>query len=484
MGEYRLDELGWFQFERLCQTLLTVPYGMTIEVWGGVKDLGRDAYTEGSLRYPDPAVDEPGPFLFQAKFVESATALGRPAITRIKAQLKAEAKKIGDLIDDDAEWTAPRHYTVMTNVRVPPSRRTEVLKPIADVLPDARMHLLHEPQLEAMITSAPHVRLSFPQILSLRDLSGLLEEVVNRDLKNRADILLSDARELAAVFVPTRAYYKAIDTLTRHHFVVLTGPPEMGKTSIAKTVALAQAVASWDVVSCRGPQDFERAYKRDRPQIFVADDAFGSTEYRPQAADEWGASMGEILARVDARHWLAWTSRSAPLKAALEQLHLQDQAERFPEPGRVVVDATALTPVEKALMLYRHAKEINPSPAARELVREHALEIVWHKHFTPLRVRRFVRERLEELAACGDEERIQEAVDQELEAPTDRMSKSFDKLDDERKALLISMLDVKSEPTAAQLEDAYRRQHRGSIERSAVDVAGDLEEHFLRRVTR
>ena len=60
MGEYRLDLLGWFQFERLCQTLLTVPYGLAIEAWGGSHGLGRDAYTEDSLRLPDPKVDESG----------------------------------------------------------------------------------------------------------------------------------------------------------------------------------------------------------------------------------------------------------------------------------------------------------------------------------------------------------------------------------------------------------------------------------------
>ena len=35
---------------------------------------------------------------------------------------------------------------------------------------------------------------------------------------------------------------------------------------------------------------------RDRPQVFVADDAFGSTEYRPDAAERWARELGRMLA--------------------------------------------------------------------------------------------------------------------------------------------------------------------------------------------
>lgn len=50
---YRLDELGWHQFERLAQALLKTELGMGVEAWGGHSDLGRDAYCAGPLNYPD-----------------------------------------------------------------------------------------------------------------------------------------------------------------------------------------------------------------------------------------------------------------------------------------------------------------------------------------------------------------------------------------------------------------------------------------------
>lgn len=479
MGEYRFELLGWYQFERLCQTLLLAAYGLEIEAWGGSRDRGRDAYAEGPLRFPDRAVEAEGPFLFQVKYVRDAAVLGDKAITQLKGAVSKEAEKLDELLVP-GDWEPPAHYILMTNVRVPSGERSEVTKPLRDALDDVRVHLLHEPDVENLLTTQPRVRMSFPQVLSLRDLSGLLEDVINRDIKNRAAALLAAAEDLAAVFVPTRAYYRSVETLGKHNFVVLTGPPEMGKTSIARMIALAKAVENWDVVSCTGPPDFERAYQRDADQIFVADDAFGSTEYRPDRADEWATAMADIIRRLDRRHWLAWTSRSEPLRRGLETLHFQDEAEDFPDPAKVLVDASALTVPEKTLMLYRHAKAAELSAEARTLIRMWGRRIVNNEHFTPLRVSRFITNRAEALVADGASwPTTMRAIEEELEEPTQSMDRSFAALNQHQKDLLVSLLDVGDELTEAAVSAAYgRHHHEGGPE--VFELARRLEEHFVR----
>lgn len=482
MGEYRFDLLGWFQFERLCQTLLLAAFGLEIEAWGGSRDWGRDAFAAGPLRFPDPEIETGGPFLFQVKYVRDAAALGDKAVGRLKSAISQEAGKLETLLEEDG-WDPPLHYVVMTNVRVPNTERDAVIAPIIEALDGVRVHLLHEPDVENLLTSQPRVRISFPQVLSLRDLSALLADVINRDIRNRADALLAAGQQLADVFVPTRAYYQAVETLGRHNFVVLTGPPEMGKTSIARMIALARATEKWDVISCTSPADFERAYTPDAEQIFVADDAFGSTEYRPERADDWAAAMGDIIRRLDRRHWLAWTSRSEPLRRGLEKLHFQDEAAEFPAPAKVLVDASALTVSEKTLMLYRHAKAADLSPDARKLVRGWGISIVSNKHFTPLRVARFVANRAEPLAASkAGYEMVRRAVEEELEEPTQSMDQSFAVLDPHLKDLLVSLLDASDYLTAAEVEAAYERHHRDGAP-NALELTSRLEEHFLRRLS-
>ena len=483
MGEYRLDSLGWFQFERLCQTLLSVPHGLAIETWGGSKDLGRDAYAPGPLRFPDPAVPQDGPFVFQAKFVEDAAALGEKAVTRLKGTVKTEATKLAEAItDDDVDVGEPAHYVLMTNVRVGASTKKDVVAELVKALPDTTVHLVDERGLETMITGSPAVRLSFPQILSLRDLSGLIEDVVNRDLANRAEVLLRQAEELAQVFAPTQAHFRAIDVLVKHHFAVLAGPPEMGKTAIAKMVALAQASVGWDVVSCRGSADFDRAFEASRRQVFIADDAFGSTEYRPNAAQDWEAALPEVIARLDKDHWLIWTSRSEPLRRGLDAIDLRDRAAEFPDPAKVLVRADRLTVQEKSVMLYRHAKAAGLPQQGREIVRQCAARIVNHDHFTPLRCSRFVRDRLPALLDLPEDERdLDVAIAQELSEPTEHMKKSFGALDDDQKKLLVSLLDVSGDLTETAVSEAFGRFAGPDVNVTAVDVADSVDEHFISR---
>lgn len=64
---YRLDDLGWYQFEQLIQSALKADLGIGVESWGERRDQGRDAYCEDALNFPSKHLSEAGPFIFQAK---------------------------------------------------------------------------------------------------------------------------------------------------------------------------------------------------------------------------------------------------------------------------------------------------------------------------------------------------------------------------------------------------------------------------------
>ena len=192
-----------------------------------------------------------------------------------------------------------------------------------------------ERELLDVIRSSPELRLRMPSLLSLDD-APLAPE--------RATFDIDAARDLARVFVPTPAWHQAVAVLREHNFLVLTGPPEMGKTAIARMLGLARLAEGWEVHECIRPEQVEACFERDRPQLFIADDAFGSTEYRPDAADHWANHLDRILRATDENHWLVWTSRPAPLRAGLRRLHRERGGERFPEPASVQVDAAALGP--------------------------------------------------------------------------------------------------------------------------------------------
>ena len=51
---YRLDELGWLQFERLCELVLEHEAGLADLTWKGHGDWGRVALVDGDVALTHP----------------------------------------------------------------------------------------------------------------------------------------------------------------------------------------------------------------------------------------------------------------------------------------------------------------------------------------------------------------------------------------------------------------------------------------------
>jgi hypothetical protein len=340
--------------------------------------------------------------------------------------------------------------------------------------------VLGDRELGESLDRHPGVRAALPSVLGSRDLSPLLSS----GTRARSSLDVEDAQALASVFWPTRAYEHARAVLAQHSFVVLTGPPEMGKTAIAQMLALAQMTDGWEAHECNSPEQLWRVFDASRRQVFVADDAFGSTEYRPDAAERWAQSLSQLLTMLDQDHWLIWTSRPAPLKAGLRRVQRERHAARFPAPGEVLVDASDLDLAEKTLILFRHAKARGASGAARGLVRSTALSIVEHPYFTPERIRRLVSDRLEALRQMALEdgpERVRDELERELASPTEAMRTSFRTLGTEHRELLTALLDApEGLIDERELAAVVRRHHTGGLSRPPRELIDRLTDHFLR----
>jgi hypothetical protein len=256
----------------------------------------------------------------------------------------------------------------------------------------------------------------------------------------------------------------------------------MGKTAIAWTIALSQICKGWEAVVCDRPDDLYKAHSRDRKQVFIADDAFGRTEYDPSRGRDWEQQIDRVLRIIDKNHWLIWTSRRYILESALRSMDLQGRATHFPNPGDIFVDATKLTDEEKALILYRHARARSLEAVLREIVRFNARNIVKNSHFTPERIRRFVEDLLPTLATGWPETKsaVAEKINECIRNPTERMKKSYRALPPSHQWLLIAILQEGNFPFKTAVKRGYQLLCPAADLRPFEDAHRDLRESFLR----
>jgi hypothetical protein len=462
MIRYRLDDLGPYQFEKLMQSALKAIVGLGVESWGNRGDWGRDAYTPGSLRFPDPNQMTAGPFIFQAKFVEEANAAGSKPSAALVSSATKEVERILERKKRDT-WLDPTHFTFVTNSPVEAKNREKIRAAFSKALPSASIHIWGGDDVCDILDRRSGVARAFPQLLSIRDLDELIKVALNAESRARSETALQLATELVAVFAPTSAYEHAWRVLRKHHFAVLEGPPEVGKSAIAWMIGLTQAAQGWETIVCRTPDVFFQTIESNQPQVFIADDAFGRTEYDPTRTSKWEADLDLVLHRLNPRHWLIWTSRKHILERACERMDAQGKARSFPDPGSVLVDVSELSIEERALILFRHCRSAALEKEAKALVRKNAGEIIEDPEFTPERIRRFVHEGLPAIVAGISSDRItvaqvKSAIKEALRNPTKQMRITFEKLLPAYKWLLVALLEV---PDA---EDSALIRVKGNVE--------------------
>ena len=436
-----VQDLGWLQFERLCALLLEAEAGIAPEAWEGSADRGRSVRSDEPVRF-------------------GSHALGPPVTVRcvwLRGNADERRVRLGAAPDPPPGLFSPPGSSLLLFNGEPAELA---------FLPEGHV-ALGETDLLAAIDRHPSVRLALPSVLALREPPPAGDSTLD----------LVAACALAEVFVPTAAYERALATLRRHHFAVLTGPPEMGKTAIARMISLALLHDGWEAHECTRPEEVYARLDPGRPQVFVADDAFGSTEYRPDAAERWARELDGILRATGERTWLIWTSRPAPLRAGLRRIHRERGGERFPQPAEVHVDAAALGVDEKTLILFRHARAGELGRRHRELVFRHGEAIVADPHFTPERIRRFLAWRLPALAGAD----LRAAIAAELAEPTAAMATSYAALGAEHRELLVAMLDCPPGPVAERdLAAALRRHTSSPLPKAPAELVDRLADHFLR----
>lgn len=362
----------------------------------------------------------------------------------------------------------------MTNAKMSADSRIATESRFQRVLPDCRIVSWDGNDIARWLDDAPEIRRSYPQLMGVEDFREIVHERPETSVRSR--VFLRRATELAPVFVATNTYMEALERLRLHGFVVLAGPPEAGKTAIALLIALARANAGWECFECRTPNEILSVYRDGIQQVFVVDDAFGSTEYRPDLAGQWSDGIDTVLRIADDEHWIIWTSRAAILHAAIARMRLQGIAETFPDPAKVIVGATTSRDELQAILM-AHAAASRLSIAQKEFVNENAERIAGEPHLTPERIRRVIAQ-LPELMTSDD---VLPAILSSIRDPTPAMRQSFALLPFASKLFLFALLQAADHATPENVTREFDRLCQPDVTASANDIGETLCEHFVER---
>ncbi|MEO8146338.1 MAG: restriction endonuclease [Bacteroidia bacterium] len=448
MLTYNLDSLGWYNFERLTGALMREILGAGVEAFGGSKDNGRDCIFRGKAPYPSLSEEWEGDWIIQVKYSNSSQVGALNSEKAIQSAFLAEIVSI-----QKRRRLSFHNYLFVTNVPISGDGRDKLEKLFLSKHPSAKFRIIDGKDVCDLLVTNQSIRQSFPQLLGLADLSKIL----NRDIYEKAEAFLELAKQETAAFVRHSHYESALEVLTKKNFVVLDGPPEVGKTTIAYAIALRYAASGHHVIDISGSSDaFFKAYDINQPALFIADDAVGSITFESDLGEMWARDLAKMIIKLGSKHKLVWTTRRYILEDALARTKLNEVVSSFPKDNDVLISVDQYTYMERAEMLYNHTKIRVLSETARLAIKKSAWGVIGSNDFTPLRIKQFLDDVLPDCEQNGmSVENISQQFIEYCKNPNARWSKAFDNLSDTERILLISLIDCGGNATNEDLKNSF-----------------------------
>lgn len=371
--QYNWSNLSDQDFEAVCRDVMSKMLGDRVESFSAGPDGGID------LRL----VNGPKHIIGQSKHYMKS-----PHSALLKS-IKLEKVKM------DAIESGPTRYILFTSSPVTPARKHELT--------------------EAM---SPHIRNS-SDVMGLEDIEGwigefpeiedhhyklwlssvrVLERIMGNAALTRSKIRVEEIIEKSKFFVPHEKMDVAVKVLQTEHCLIVSGPPGIGKTTMAEMLALKFLEAGYEMHFVAGIDELEERMRLEEKQVFIYDDFLGRTNFKeaPDASSQERLfSFMRYVAKKKHKYFILTTREYLYREAYAANERL---AESRADLMRCLLDVSGYDKLKRAKILYNHLYWTSgiDSQVLEKFVREDGYwDIINHDNFNP----RWIADTLTRIAA-------------------------------------------------------------------------------------
>jgi DNA polymerase III delta prime subunit len=420
--------LSPYDFELLVRDLLSRDLGIELRAFAEGGDRGID------LRY---SADPTGTTVVQCKRTKDIS----------KKLLELEAQKIAKLP------VAKYYLAVASELSV---AKCDQISGIFSKWMTNDRHIYSKNRLNKLLDQYPEVLREHYKLWI--NSSELFDQFINNDLLGRSKFLMEDIAQSLKYYVKNEGYHKAVDSLNRYSFIIISGIPGIGKTTLARILLWEYVQQGFEIIEIRNVNEGERILKEDerKKQVLYFDDFLGENflhyDVIQGRANDVYMFMKRFFTREGGKKKLIMTTREYILNQARGRYAKLNREEV--DISRYILDLGEYSEINKALILYNH---LYYSDVKLEYIRDilkddRYEEIIDHRNYSP----RIVEAMTIHLSGIPPEQYAGEFI-ANLENPLRIWQKAFEsELSEYSQYILYILASLGSSVLMDDLENAFR----------------------------
>ena len=365
MPNYNLNILQPAEFEDLVRDLLQKQLGVFVESF----TIGRDSGID--LRFANVNGDDA---IVQAKRYKDYKSL--------LSNLKKETIKVRNI--------NPKSYYVATSVGLTPQNKDEIKELFHPYIKNTS-NILGSDDINNMLGTFGDIEKKHYKLWLAS--TNILQSIINKDAINWSNFELENIRQQITTYVPNDSLDNAKDILKQYNYVIISGIPGIGKTTLANILVYDYLAHGYEEF-VNIPGDIDNASKlfdANKKQVFFFDDFLGANVFENNGSG-FARKLISFIRTIknDNSKKFILTTREYILHDA--NLHYEKMRDENIEIAKCILDIGSYTKSIRAKILYNHMANANlPKDYVLDFLKGKEYKwIINHQNFNPRVIETFI----------------------------------------------------------------------------------------------